>query len=164
MVAPALDTMGSQFNVTNATKQYLMMSIFLLAYSVGPFVIAPLSEMFGRVVVLQSANSVFLIFNVVCGFAQSSGQMFAFRFLNGLGASAPQSVWFSSRHRTSSRVDIWIDWRRCIERLLEQGGKRRSYSFVQSDAIPRSSHRSYSWRIPHAIHVVAVDFLDCQYR
>lgn len=107
MVAPALDTMGSQFNVTNATEQYLMMSIFLLAYSIGPFVIAPLSEMFGRVIVLQSANSIFLIFNLVCGFAQSSGQMLAFRFLSGLGASAPQSVWFSSRHCcTSSRVDF----------------------------------------------------------
>ena len=107
MVAPALDTMGSQFNVTNATEQYLMMSIFLLAYSIGPFVIAPLSEMFGRVIVLQSANSIFLIFNLVCGFAQSSGQMLAFRFLSGLGASAPQSVWLSSRHCcTSSRVDF----------------------------------------------------------
>ena len=108
MVAPALDTMASQFHVTNATEQYLMMSIFLLAYSVGPFVIAPLSEMFGRVLVLQSANSVFLVFNVVCGFAQSKGQMMAFRFLSGLGASAPQSVWFSSRHCcTSFSVDIW---------------------------------------------------------
>ena len=94
MVAPALDTMGSQFNVTNGTEQYLMMSIFLLAYSIGPFVIAPLSETFGRVIILQSANLVFLIFNLVCGFAQSSKQMLAFRFLSGLGASAPQSVCF----------------------------------------------------------------------
>ena len=92
MVAPALDSMASDLKVTSGTEQYLMMSIFLLAYALGPFVIAPLSEMYGRVVVLQSANMFYLVFNIVCGFASSSGQMFAFRFLSGFGGSAPQAV------------------------------------------------------------------------
>lgn len=34
----------------------------------------------------------FLIFNLVCGFAQNTAQMLAFRFLAGLGACAPQTV------------------------------------------------------------------------
>lgn len=92
MVAPALDSMGSDLEVKSETKQYLMMSIFLLAYALGPFVIAPLSEMYGRVVVLQSANMFYLIFNTVCGFSTSSVHMFAFRFLSGFGGSAPQAV------------------------------------------------------------------------
>lgn len=78
------------------------MSIFLLAYALGPFILAPLSEMYGRVVILQSANMVYLVFNTVCGFATSKQQMLAFRFLSGLGGSAPQAVC------DLSLVDSWM--------------------------------------------------------
>ncbi|KFY96079.1 hypothetical protein V498_02919 [Pseudogymnoascus sp. VKM F-4517 (FW-2822)] len=92
MVAPALGTIATEFKITNSMEQALVMSIFLLAYAVGPFMLGPLSEVFGRVVVLQCANLVFLIFNTTCGFAQSKTQMMVFRFLSGLGASAPQAL------------------------------------------------------------------------
>lgn len=91
MLAPALPEMADEFD-TAGFETYLMMSIFLLAYAVGPFILAPLSEMYGRVVVLQAANMVFLIFNTVCGFSQNKTQMFVFRFLSGLGGAAPQAV------------------------------------------------------------------------
>lgn len=92
MVAPALGEIAHDFNITSDIERYLVMSIFLLAYALGPFILAPLSEMYGRVVVLQSANMVYLIFNTVCGFATSREQILAFRFLSGLGGSAPQAV------------------------------------------------------------------------
>lgn len=92
MIAPSLDTIADDFNITKDAEKALVMTIFLLAYAIGPFLIGPLSEIFGRVVVLQGANLVFLLFNTVCGFAQSKEQMMAFRFLSGLGASAPQAV------------------------------------------------------------------------
>ncbi|KAJ6148477.1 hypothetical protein N7497_010459 [Penicillium chrysogenum] len=91
MVAPALGEIAHDFNITSDIERYLVMSIFLLAYALGPFILAPLSEMYGRVVVLQSANMVYLIFNTVCGFATSREQILAFRFLSGLGGSAPQA-------------------------------------------------------------------------
>ncbi|KAF6805695.1 MFS multidrug transporter [Colletotrichum sojae] len=92
MLAPALDTLAREFNVESDIQTYFLMSIFLLAYAVGPFVLAPLSEMYGRVVVLQSANMFYLVFNTVCGFSASKEQMLAFRFLSGLGGSAPQAL------------------------------------------------------------------------
>jgi len=92
MIAPSLDTIADDFNITKDAEKALVMTIFLLAYAIGPFLIGPLSEIFGRVVVLQGANLVFLLFNTVCGFARSKEQMMAFRFLSGLGASAPQAV------------------------------------------------------------------------
>ncbi|KAK1456720.1 MFS multidrug transporter [Colletotrichum cuscutae] len=91
MLAPALDTLADDFDVESDIETYFLMSIFLLAYAVGPFVLAPLSEMYGRVVVLQSANMFYLIFNTICGFSASKEQMLAFRFLSGLGGSAPQA-------------------------------------------------------------------------
>lgn len=106
MLAPALDTLAEEFNVTSPTETYLLMSIFLLAYAVGPFVLAPLSEIYGRIVVLQSANMVFLVFNTVCGFAATKEQMLAFRFLSGLGGSAPQAVAIPSFRNVAPANDI----------------------------------------------------------
>ncbi|KAH8599979.1 polyamine transporter 1 [Bisporella sp. PMI_857] len=92
MVAPSLDDIAKEFNITTGLEKALVMSIFLLAYAVGPFILGPLSEIFGRVVVLQSANMVFLLFNTICGFSKSKQQMMSFRFLSGLGGSAPQAL------------------------------------------------------------------------
>ncbi|KAJ4128959.1 hypothetical protein NW768_007484 [Fusarium equiseti] len=92
MLAPALPNLANEFNISSDFETYLLMSIFLLAYAIGPFLLAPLSEMFGRVVVLQSANMFYLVFNTVCGFSQTKQQMLIFRFLSGLGGSAPQAL------------------------------------------------------------------------
>ena len=115
MLAPALPTLSEEFKITSSVETYLLMSIFLLAYAVGPFVLGPLSEIYGRVVVLQSANLVFLLFNTVCGWSASKEQMLAFRFLSGLGGSAPQAV--SRCHVLTSRtcLTVIIAWWWCVE-------------------------------------------------
>ncbi|KAL8888523.1 MAG: hypothetical protein Q9192_006163 [Flavoplaca navasiana] len=92
MVAPALHDIADEFDIQSDVEEFLVRTIFLLAYTVGPFLWGPLSEVLGRVNVLQSANMVFLLFNTVCGLAKTKQQMMAFRFLSGIGASAPQAV------------------------------------------------------------------------
>lgn len=92
MVAPALDTIADEFDVQSDIEKFLVMSIFLLAFAIGPFVWGPMSEVFGRVRVMQCANLIFLLFNTVCGFAKTKQQMMAFRFLSGIGGSAPQAI------------------------------------------------------------------------
>lgn len=52
MVAPALLAIASEFGITSAVESYLVVSIFVLAYGVGPFLVGPLSEIYGRVRVL----------------------------------------------------------------------------------------------------------------
>lgn len=92
MVAPALQTMKSDFHIEDEVTSQLMLSIFVLAYAFGPLFLGPLSEIYGRVIVLQLANLFFLIFNIACGVSQTSAQMIVFRFLAGLGGSAPLAV------------------------------------------------------------------------
>ncbi|KAE8411492.1 major facilitator superfamily domain-containing protein [Aspergillus pseudocaelatus] len=92
MVAPALSIMAKDFHVTDEIESQLMLSVFVLAYAVGPLFLGPLSEIYGRVPVLQLANLVYLVFNVVGGVAKSKGEMIAFRFLAGLGGSAPLAI------------------------------------------------------------------------
>ncbi|KAI5295899.1 hypothetical protein KEM52_006553, partial [Ascosphaera acerosa] len=107
LVAPAIATIAKDFGVTNEVVATLMMSIFVLAYAIGPLFLGPLSEVYGRVITLQCANLWFLAFNIACGFAQSTGQMIAFRFLSGLGGSAPLAVSRSS-HRASQSISSTV--------------------------------------------------------
>lgn len=92
MVAPALTTISREFNIQNEVQSAMTLSIFVLAFAVGPLFLGPLSELYGRVYVLQLANLFYLAFNLGCGFAQTKGQMIAFRFLAGLGGSAPLAI------------------------------------------------------------------------
>ena len=92
MVAPALPAIGADLNIPSALEQALVMSIFVLAYAIGPLVWGPLSELHGRMVILQSTNLLYLVFNLGCGLAQTKTQMIAFRFLAGLGGSAPLAI------------------------------------------------------------------------
>lgn len=92
MAAPALAVIAKELNITSTAEQQLILSVFVLAYAVGPLILAPLSEIYGRVIVLQLANVVFLIFNLACGLAQTKVQLIIFRFFSGLGGSAPLAV------------------------------------------------------------------------
>lgn len=92
MIAPCLDIMAKDFGVTNQVEKIMMLSIFMLAFAIGPLVFGPLSEIYGRIRVLQATNVLYLIFNLACGFAQNSAQMMAFRFLAGLGGSAAPTI------------------------------------------------------------------------
>jgi MFS family permease len=76
----------------------------------GPLLLGPLSELYGRSHVLQISNlwylgicflnalvstnglSLFTVWNLACGFARSRNELIAFRFLAGLGGSAPLAI------------------------------------------------------------------------
>ncbi|THC97100.1 hypothetical protein EYZ11_003418 [Aspergillus tanneri] len=92
MVAPALPSIRADFNIQDEVISQLTLSIFVLAYAVGPLFLGPLSEIYGRVIVLQLANLFYLVFNIACGVAQNKAQMIVFRFLAGLGGSAPLAI------------------------------------------------------------------------
>jgi MFS family permease len=77
------------FSSTNETLGAFVTSVYLLGYVAGPLVIAPMSEIYGRAIVYNVCNFVFLIFQVACALAHSLGSLIAFRFLAGIAASCP---------------------------------------------------------------------------
>lgn len=91
MVSPALEDMERDLNMSGLVSS-MVMSIFVLAYAVGPLFFGPLSEVYGRVIIIQLSNLLYLVFNLACGFATTGPQMLVFRFLGGLGGSAPLAV------------------------------------------------------------------------
>ncbi|ORY65032.1 major facilitator superfamily transporter [Pseudomassariella vexata] len=92
MVAPSLIAIGEELNITESFQRSLVLSIFVLGYAIGPLASGPLSELYGRVVVLQYTNLIYLFFNLGCGLARTKGQLIAFRFLSGLGGSASLAI------------------------------------------------------------------------
>ncbi|KAJ9660548.1 hypothetical protein H2198_002485 [Neophaeococcomyces mojaviensis] len=92
MIAPALEQVGNDLHVAPGFGQSMLLSIFVLAYAIGPLFLGPLSEVFGRTKVLYLAYLFFLVFCLACGFAQTQGQLLAFRFIAGLGGSAPLAI------------------------------------------------------------------------
>ncbi|KAF9887788.1 hypothetical protein FE257_009594 [Aspergillus nanangensis] len=88
MFAPAVSYVGEDLNVTDETLLSLSVSIFLLGYVVGPLVLAPLSEIYGRRIILSCGNWFFVVWQIACALAPNIASLVVFRFLSGMGASA----------------------------------------------------------------------------
>jgi len=109
MMAPGLEEVGLKYNVTNATILALTLSIYLISFALGPLILAPVSEMYGRTWVLHIGNLFSLAFTLGCAFSPNTGSLIAFRFLSGLSGSAPIACGggsigdlFSDRERASA--------------------------------------------------------------
>ena len=65
----------------------LSVSIFVLGYVVGPLLLAPLSEIYGRRFVLTGANVFFCIWQIGAALSPNLSSLIVFRFLAGIGGS-----------------------------------------------------------------------------
>ena len=80
------------FHVTNDELLVLPVSIYLIGYILGPLAFAPLSESYGRKIVMISTFIVFTAFVLGCALAPSFPGLVVMRLLAGIGASTPVSV------------------------------------------------------------------------
>ncbi len=80
----AIPAIIAAFHLTNADAG-LIGTVTLLTSALGGWFAGALSDRFGRVRTLQITIVWFAFFTFLCGFAQSYGQLFAFRALMGLG-------------------------------------------------------------------------------
>lgn len=93
-VAPALAAIAMDLKIESESMEIMCLSVYLIGSAIIPLISAPLSEMYGRVVILSSANIFYLIFNAVCGKAKTQNELIAFRFLAGVGGAGPYGVIF----------------------------------------------------------------------
>ncbi|KAF1809111.1 MFS general substrate transporter [Eremomyces bilateralis CBS 781.70] len=90
--APSLPAMMADVGETNPIRGALQVAVFLLAFAVAPIFLAPLSEFFGRTIVLRTGNVVFCAFCIGAGFSQTTAQLAVCRFFSGAGGSASLAV------------------------------------------------------------------------
>ena len=58
MIAPAEEVIDYDLHITSTFQSELVFSIFLLAFVFGPLLLASLSELYGRMIVLQLSSAV----------------------------------------------------------------------------------------------------------
>ena len=92
MIAPALPVLAADFHITNSVESQIMLFVFVLAYTIGTLSLGPLLDVYGRLLVIQVANISYLVFNTAFGAAKNTTRLAFFRFLAGIGGSAPLSV------------------------------------------------------------------------
>jgi len=92
IVAPTLPAIALELDVEQPAVREMVLSIYLLGFAFGPLVASPLSETYGRVNVIRSWNLLYMIFNALCGVAQTKEALLALRFISGLFASATLGV------------------------------------------------------------------------
>ncbi|KAI9343299.1 major facilitator superfamily domain-containing protein [Zopfochytrium polystomum] len=92
IVGPAVPLISKDFRVTSSVSQEMILSIFVLAFALGPLFFGPLSEIYGRRWVILIPAMCFLGFNIACTYSTNLTEMLIFRFLAGVGGSAPLSV------------------------------------------------------------------------
>lgn len=92
MFAPGVPEVLSDFKETSVTLAAFVVSVFLLGFAVGPLLISPLSEIYGRRPVYMVCNVGFLIFTVACAVAKSMPQLIVFRFLSECFGVSPVTL------------------------------------------------------------------------
>lgn len=92
MFAPAVPDVLREFQTNAATIPELVVSIYILGFAVGPLLISPLSEMYGRYPVYLISNIFFIIFTIACAVASSMPQLIVFRFFAGCFGVCPVTL------------------------------------------------------------------------
>lgn len=80
------------FHNSSETIGAFVVSVYLLGFCFGPLIIAPLSELYGRMPLYHISNVLFLIFIVACAVSTDLPMFIVFRFLLGVFGCTPLTV------------------------------------------------------------------------
>lgn len=92
ILSPAVPYIAKDIGMDKSIEQSLSVSIFILAWAICPLFVAPLSEVYGRQVVLNSSIVLLLVFNIACAVSKNTAELLVFRFLAGMAGAPPISV------------------------------------------------------------------------
>jgi multidrug resistance protein len=92
MFAPGVEDVMIEFKSTSQILASFVVSIYVLGYCVGPLIVAPLSEIYGRVPVYHVSNVLFVVFTIACAVSSSLSMLTVFRFFAGVMGSTPLSI------------------------------------------------------------------------
>ena len=92
MMLPALPNIASAFHIAVANRPQMVLSIFLVGFGVGQFVMGPLSDRFGRRPVLLGGMTVYCIASLLAIATPSFETLLLARALQGLGTSATRVI------------------------------------------------------------------------
>ena len=92
MMLPALPNIASAFHITAANRPQMVLSVFLLGFGIGQFMMGPLSDRFGRRPLLLGGMALYCVASVLAIAAPSFETLLLARALQGLGTSATRVI------------------------------------------------------------------------
>ncbi|RDL38947.1 uncharacterized protein BP5553_03287 [Venustampulla echinocandica] len=92
MFAPGAGRLMADFHQTSSTIGTLTVSIFLLGLALGPLVISPFSELYGRLYVYHVSVAAYIAFILACAWSEDITSFLVFRFLAGCAGSSPLTI------------------------------------------------------------------------
>jgi len=92
MFAPGIPDVMSEFHSTNTQLASFVVSVYVLGYAFGPLIIAPFSELYGRLIVYHVCNVMFVVFTIACAVSSNLNMLIGFRFLEGTFGSCPLTI------------------------------------------------------------------------
>jgi multidrug resistance protein len=91
MLAPGVPQLMEEFHSGSDELASFVVSVYVIGFALGPMVLAPMSEVYGRLPVYYACNVLFTIFSVACAVSSNLGMLIGFRLLAGCVGSAPLS-------------------------------------------------------------------------
>lgn len=92
LFAPGVPSVLHDFHSTNSALATLMVSVFIIGFVIGPLVLSPMSEIYGRMPVTHISNVAFLIASIVCAVAVDIPMLIVFRLVMGLAGCVPMTL------------------------------------------------------------------------
>src|SRR3954453_12878750 len=92
MMLPALPNIASAFNITSINRPQMVLSVFLVGFGLGQFVMGPLSDRFGRRPILLAGMVVYCAASLLAIIAPSFETLLLARVLQGVSTSATRVI------------------------------------------------------------------------
>lgn len=92
MCAPGINQLVHDFGIGSSTVSTLAVTLYVLGLGIGPMIISPLSEVYGRLPVYHTANIVFVAFLIGNALSRNVAQFMVFRLLSGFAGGTPMAL------------------------------------------------------------------------
>ena len=90
--APGVPDAMRDFHSTDSALSSLLVSIYVVGLAIGPLLLSPLSELYGRAPVMHTANFVFLVATILCAVSVDLAMLIVFRLIMGLACCIPLTL------------------------------------------------------------------------
>ncbi|KAI8648492.1 MFS domain-containing protein [Fusarium sp. Ph1] len=92
MFAPGVPQVIKEFGIDSKYLASFVISVYVLGYAFGPLLIAPMSELYGRIPVYLVTSFLSLVFSLACAWSIDIWMLTLFRFLAVIAGSCPITV------------------------------------------------------------------------
>jgi len=111
---PGVPQVMAEFHSNSELLEGFVVSVYVLGFAFGPLVIAPMSEMWGRIKLYHACSLLFLVSTILCAVSKSMGMLIAFRFIAGSVGAAPLALGggtiadLITRDQRATAISVWV--------------------------------------------------------